>query len=85
MGVQIVMEERGMKLRSENLCQEAPTGIEERISSGGAHPCRAALKGERGNKSGMKWRGSYSRSRRGLRRAHPRGGVPREKAVWSAE
>jgi hypothetical protein len=47
-GVLMVMEERRMKLRGKNPGQGAPTGIEERISSG------AALKGESGNESGMK-------------------------------
>jgi len=38
-GVLMLMEERRMKLRGENPGQRAPTGIEERISSGAAHPC----------------------------------------------
>jgi len=38
-GVLMVMEERRMKLRGENPGQGAPTGIEERISSGAAHQC----------------------------------------------
>ena len=46
--VLMVMEERRMKLRGENPDQGALTGIKERISTG------AALKGESGNKSGMK-------------------------------
>jgi len=84
-GVLLVIEERRMKLRGKNPCQGAPKGIEERISSSAAHPCSAALKGERGNESRMKQRRSYSRSRRGLSSTHPRGGAPRDMAVWSAE
>ena len=38
-GVPMLMEERKMKLRGENPGQGAPTGIEERISSGAAHQC----------------------------------------------
>jgi hypothetical protein len=53
-GVLMVMAERRMKLRGKNPAQGAPTGIKERISSGGAHPCGAALTGERGNEFGMK-------------------------------
>jgi len=52
-GVLMVMVERRMKLMSENPGQGAPMGIEERISSRAAHPCWAALKGERRNESGM--------------------------------
>ena len=73
----MVMEERRMKLRGENEGKGAPTGIEDRISSGAAHPWCAALKGERVNESGMKlWR-SYSRSRRGLRSAERKGSMQR--------
>jgi hypothetical protein len=74
-----------MKLRGENQSQGAPMGIEKRISSRAAHPCCAALKGERGNKSGMKWRRSDSRSRRRLRSGHLGGAVPAAKEVWSTE
>jgi hypothetical protein len=37
-GVLMVMEEHRMKLKSENPGQGAPTGIEECICSGVAHP-----------------------------------------------
>ena len=53
-GVLMVIEERRMKLRGQNPGQGAPSGIEECITSGAAHPCSAALKGERGNESGLK-------------------------------
>jgi len=53
-GVLMVIKERRMKLRGVNLGEGVLTGIEEHISSGAAHPCSAALKGERGNESGMK-------------------------------
>jgi hypothetical protein len=75
--VLMVMEERRMKVRGENQGKGAPTGIEERISSGAAHPWSAALKGERGNESGMKLRRSSSSPRRGLRSAERKGSTQR--------
>ena len=53
-------------------------GIEERLSSGAAHPCCAAPNQEGGKESGMQLK-------TGLRSAQPRGGVPTEKVVWSGE
>jgi len=49
----MLIAERRMKLRGKNPGQEAPTGFEERISSGPAHSCCAAPNGVRGNKPGM--------------------------------
>jgi len=53
-GVLMAMEECRMKLRGANPGQGAPTGIEEDISCGAAHPCCAVPKGEGGKESGMK-------------------------------
>jgi len=84
-GVLTVMEERGIKLRGARLGQGAPTGIEDCLSSGATVQCLTAPKRDGRKQSGMTWRRSLSRSRRGLSSTHPRGGTPTEKVVWGAE
>jgi len=52
-GVLMVMEECRMKVRGANPGRGVPTGIEECLCSGTAHPGSAAPKGEGGKQSGM--------------------------------